>query len=173
MAGSLGDSDWELILNKQLEKINSLDWVTIVRREYRPNNPRWPIYQTEMDPFGHGYRHGSGYELVSLELNIRAIIDCNPKNKSTPYKIESPIDIRVTNHLTAELAFPRSYPSDPLGWGLRFTGMIPMYPNIFCAEPDPNNSGVSILKFSKDRKAISHPGMVCLGAASRTPAALA
>ena len=81
-----------------------------------------------------------------------------------PTKI-SERDVTVEMVHEMEIYFPRNYNNDPIGWGIRFIGTPPMYPNIMCAFHQQNQL---LLKFSGVEHTLqgAEAGMICIGAAS-------
>ena len=128
------------------------------------------------DPSGDGgWKHGIGYQQIEFTLECNAIMDCDPrkrgKTNSAPAYALKANDIKVQGKHELICLFPRSFPYDPIGWGLYFRGKSPQYPNIMNLK-EGTGGGYFVSRFSGDTYDLPGviDGLICIGAASSSAA---
>ena len=160
---------WNQVKDYQIDLLSSMPEISLVRSHYVDDFAPYKVYHDLRHPERENYSL-KGYEFITFTFNCPAVVDCR-----SSFRINGPHNIKVTdvkiqtNH-KMEVYLPRTFNADPIGWGIRFSSMPPMYPNIFCAEMRPGGSQWT-MKFSGGTHSMSNAmdGMVCIGAAaSRT-----
>ena len=154
---------WDRMVAKQVSLLEKIPDVSIDGHEYIDDPAPYRIYQHPGPSGGYGYS-SPGYQLVQMTLDAPAIMDCRASNRQkTAHKLSSTREVRVSNKHTLQLMIPRTFNSEPIGWGIRFVSEPPMYPNIICATLDSNS--VPNLIFTQVKHSPNMvPGMVCIGA---------
>jgi hypothetical protein len=154
---------WDQILQRQLDNLSLCKGVTITRQGFVQGKNPHRIYH---DPTGTGdWKYGEGYQQIEFTLECNAIMDCDPKKLGNglayPLKLS---EIKVQSKHKLVCLFPRSFPHDPIGWGLYFEELTPQYPNLMSLDVD--ETGLVWSRFSRNPGAITRDGVICIGAAS-------
>ena len=176
---------WNQVKDHQMNLLRTtIPEVSNVRSQYVDDFCPYQLYLDHLNPKRRNYSI-PGYEHIVFTLTCPAVVGFSNaaypskpgarRGNGKPTKItESDVTVETVHEM--EIYFPRNYNDDPIGWGIRFTGTPPMYPNIFCAHHQQNKL---VMNFSGVEHSLqgSEVGMVCIGAAaSRTrpvgPAAL-
>ena len=155
---------WERMVARQITNLKKIPGVTIDDHRYIPDPAPYRIYQHEGPNGTTGYSL-PGYQLIQLQINVPAIMDCRASTvQKVAHNLSSTRQVQVSSNHTIQLLMPRTFNLDPIGWGIRFISEPPMYPNIVCATLDNNN--MSLLKFSQRAHQMAEllPGLVCIGA---------
>ena len=176
---------WTQVKDHHLDLLRKIPEITNLDSQYVDDFAPYNVYLDLRNVKRRNYSL-RGYEHIVFTLNCPAVVGfsnavypmgagMSSAGNGKPKKI-SESDVYVEHVHEMEIYFPRNYPEDPIGWGIRFTGVPPMYPNIMCAHIESNQL---MLNFSGvyHQMAGVETGMVCIGAAaSRTravgPAAL-
>ena len=167
----LSESAWNAILQRQLTQLAQCTGVTITQQGFvNAKNPH-RIYH---DPSGDGnWKHGKGYQHIEFKLKCNAIMECDPRKRGnadrSAYRLKIS-DIKVQSEHDLICLFPRSFPHDPIGWGLYFKGKPPFYPNIMNLK---DAGGYHVSRFSGDIVNLPNiiDGVICIGAASSSTGA--
>jgi hypothetical protein len=147
---------WEKILDYQLKKLVEVEGLTLVSRSYINKKPDFTL------GVNGGWIH-NGYEEIEFKLKCPAIMDCNPSNKTSAYKLNNNSRIITNNNHELTFMFPRGYPEDSVKWAFFFTSPPPMYPNIVNASID---SGLNVFNNNPPRGGGDMNGVICIGSAT-------
>ena len=162
----LSESAWNQILQRQLIQLAQCTGVKITSQGFVNGGNPHRIYH---DPSGDGnWKHGTGYQQIEFTMKCNAIMDCDPRKRGkrdrSTYALNSN-DITVQGKHELVCLFPRSFPYDPIGWGLYFKGKCPFYPNIMNLR---DAGGYHVSRFSGEIVELQGmiDGVICIGAAS-------
>ncbi len=166
MSSILSEAAWNAILARQLKQLAAVDGVTITAQGFVDSKPPHRLYTSHG---GGYYTHQNGFQQIEFELKCNAIMECDPRkrgnNDTSPYPI-SPSDIRVSDRHKLICFFPRSFPADPIGWGLFFPENTPFYPNIMNLQ---HQDGYAVYRYNGQVVGFDAiDGIICIGAAAST-----
>jgi hypothetical protein len=160
---------WNQIKQHQIDLLTEMPEISALQSQYVDDFAPYRVYYDLRHPKREDYSL-KGYEFITFTFDCPAVVDCRGRSgPNGPHKIKM-TDVKIQMSHKMEVYFPRNFNADPIGWGIRFSSMTPMYPNIFCAEMNPGGSQW-IMKFSGGAHSMSNlmDGLVCIGAAaSRT-----
>ena len=160
MSYPFADSVFRRMIDKMVRDLQALPYVNITGQSFVNADAPYIMY-----PTGEGYS-APGYELLVMDFTCPAIMDCRSSpNNTSPHTITSTSQVRVQHHHELHVHVPRTFTSDPIGWGIRFAREPPMYPNILCADMVGPGGATPKLRFSKHTHAAGMmAGSVCIGA---------
>ena len=150
---------WDQILQRQLDNLSLCKGVTITRQGFVQGKNPHRIYH---DPTGTGdWKYGEGYQQIEFTLECNAIMDCDPKKlgNGLAYPLKLSV-IKVQSKHKLVCLFPRSFPHDPISWGLYFEELTPQYPNFMSQDVD--ETGLPWHRFSRTPALITRDGVVAV-----------